>query len=180
MAVRLQNFAWVAAVAVLVGASPLVALAAHPSAQPVNVHVDCVCASDTNEGVDARLATMGQRLQALFGYSTYHLVSHQQQRTTLGKAVSFNLPGGRILHVEPHAIDGDMIAMMLVLFQGARPLMTTDVKLRDRGMLILGGPRYQQGMLIVSISADTPESPTEKARRAPTIPAASASTVSSQ
>jgi hypothetical protein len=177
MSLRLQNFAWLAALAVFVGSGPLTAGAIQPSEQQVNIHVDCVCASDTNEGIDTRLASsMGQRLHALFGYSTYHLVSHQHESTPLGKAISFELPGGRILHVEPHAIDGDMIAMMLVLFQGARPLMTTDVKLRDNGMLILGGPRYQQGMLIVSISADAPKLPTEKARSIPPT-SASASAV---
>ena len=56
--------------------------------------------------------------------------------------------------MQPHAIDGDMIAMEMILFQGERPLMTTDLKLRNHGVLIVGGPRYEQGMLIISIGAD--------------------------
>lgn len=121
----------------------------------VSVHVDSVVASDTNEGVDTRLASMGQRLHSLFNYSTYRLVSHQDSQTEIGNLVSFNLPGGRILHVQPREVVGDMISMELVLFQGERPLMTTDLKLRDHGMLIVGGPRYEQGMLIISIGAET-------------------------
>lgn len=119
------------------------------------VHVDSVVASDTNEGVDKRLATMGERLHSLFSYSTYRLVSHQDTQTEIGNLISFNLPGGRILHVQPREVVGDMISMELVLFQGERPLMTTDLKLRDHGMLIVGGPRYEQGMLIISIGAET-------------------------
>jgi hypothetical protein len=46
--------------------------------------------------------------------------------------------------------------MHLLLFQGARPLMTTLVKLRNHGTLIVGGPIYQQGTLIIPIGADTP------------------------
>jgi hypothetical protein len=72
----------------------------------------------------------------------------------MGTLLSFDLPGGHILHIEPQGIDGDMIAMELVLFQGERPVMTTDLKLRNHGMLIVGGPRYEQGMLIISIAAD--------------------------
>ncbi|HXN85075.1 MAG TPA: hypothetical protein VN867_03340, partial [Candidatus Binataceae bacterium] len=53
-----------------------------------------------------------------------------------------------------HQAEGDMIDMELVLFQGERPLMTTDLKLRNHGILIVGGPRYEQGMLIISIAAD--------------------------
>ena len=100
---------------------------------------------------------MGPRLQALFNYTSYRLVSHQDGQTLIGNQVSFALPGGRILHVQPHEIDGDMIAMELVLFQGERPLMTTDLKLRNHGILIVGGPRYEQGMLIISIGADCPK-----------------------
>jgi len=121
----------------------------------INVHVDSVVASDTHEGVDTRLAAMGQRLQSLFSYTTYRLVQHQDGKTECGKEVSFDLPGGRILHVQPRDVAGDMIAMEVILFQGERPVMSTDLKLRNHGVLIVGGPRYEQGMLIISIGAET-------------------------
>jgi hypothetical protein len=130
--------------------------AAPPSASlpKIGVRVDSVVASDTHEGIDAQLTPMGPRLQSLFRYTTYHLVSHQEKQTPMGTLLSFDLPGGRTLHVEPHAIEGDMIAMELILFQGERPLMTTDLKLRNHGVLIVGGPKYEEGMLIISIGAD--------------------------
>jgi hypothetical protein len=119
--------------------------------------VDEVIAADTGEGVDERLLPMGGRLESLFRYTTYRLVSHQVGRTECGRTVAFTLPGGWIVHVEPSAVRDDMIAMELMLFQGARPMMTTDVRLRNHGMLIVGGPHYQQGMLIIPIGAETPE-----------------------
>jgi hypothetical protein len=57
--------------------------------------------------------------------------------------------------VQPRAIDDDMIAMEIVLFDGTRPMMTTDLKLKNNGTLIVGGPRYEQGMMIISIGAST-------------------------
>ncbi|HLI81167.1 MAG TPA: hypothetical protein VKV03_14365 [Candidatus Binataceae bacterium] len=122
--------------------------------QKIGVRVDSVLASDTHQGVDTQLTPMGPRLQSLFNYTSYRLVSHQERQTPMGTQISFDLPGGRILHVEPSAIEGDMIEMELVLFQGERPVMTTDLKLRNHGVLIVGGPRYEQGMLIISIGAD--------------------------
>lgn len=139
----------------------------------VTVHVDSVLAANTNEGIDKRLQKrMGQRLKALFSYTTYRLVSHQDGRTECGKMIAFMLPGGRILHVQPRAVDHDMIAMELLLFQGPRPLMSTDLKLRNNGMLIVGGPRYQQGMLIISIAASTTPSPEAHPHAATTASAA--------
>jgi hypothetical protein len=125
----------------------------------ITIRVDSVLAADTHEGVDARLASISQRLKALFDYSTYRLVSREVSRTACGRMVAFNLPGGRILHVAPHRVDGDMIEMELMLFQGPRPLMTTDLKLMNHGTFFIGGPRYQQGMLIISIAAETPNQP---------------------
>ncbi len=127
---------------------------AQASPPKIGVHVDSVVASDTNEGIDPPLTPMGPRLHSLFSYTTYHLVSHQEQQTAMGTLVLFNLPGGRILHIQPRGIDGDMILMELILFQGEQPLMTTELKLRNHGILIVGGPRYEEGMLILSIGAD--------------------------
>ncbi len=127
---------------------------AAPGSSKIGVRVDSLVASDTNEGIDAQLTPMGPVLHSLFSYTTYHLVSHQEQQTPMGTLILFNLPGGRILHVEPRGIDGDMIVMELILFQGEHPLMTTELKLHNHGVLMVGGPRYEQGMLILSIAAD--------------------------
>lgn len=129
----------------------------HP--RVVMLRIDEVIAADTNEGIDERLLPMGLRLESLFRYTTYRLVSHQVGRTECGRMIAFTLPGGWIVHVEPNSVDDDMIAMELMLFQGARPMMTTDLKLRNHGTLIVGGPRYQQGMLIIPIGADAVEIP---------------------
>jgi hypothetical protein len=119
----------------------------------VTVYVDSVLATDTNRGTDPRLKPMDPKLRGLFHFSTYSLIGHSEGQTDWGKMVVFALPGGKIIHVEPHAIDGDMIAMEIILFDGTRVLMATDLKLRNHGTLIVGGPRYDQGMMIISIGA---------------------------
>ena len=128
---------------------------AKPAPKQVNVYVDSVMAADTNEGTDPRLGGMDKRLRGLFGFSTYSLIGHNEGQTDCGKMIAFTLPGGKILHVQPRAIDDDMIAMEIVLFDGTRPMMTTDLKLKNNGTLIVGGPRYEQGMMIISIGAST-------------------------
>ena len=46
--------------------------------------------------------------------------SDRYQRTKSGRMIVFQLPGGKTLHVQPRAIDGGMIAMEVVLFDGTR------------------------------------------------------------
>lgn len=123
------------------------------SAAPVQIRIDSVLATDTNQGCDYRLSSLRRHLKHLFHFSTYRLVSHDDRRTRFGQTVAFTLPGGRILHVIARGMDGDMIDMQIVLFQGEEPLMATDFKLMNRGVLLVGGPRYDEGMLIVSIEA---------------------------
>jgi len=122
---------------------------------PVSVDIKSVLAADTNQGFDERLGSMSRPLGMLFHYSTYRLISHEEKRTECGGTLSFTLPGGRILHVEPRGIDGNMIELEVVLFQGERPQMTTDFHMMNRGTLLIGGPHYKEGMLIISIGAAT-------------------------
>ncbi|HTR62697.1 MAG TPA: hypothetical protein VMH37_13395 [Candidatus Binataceae bacterium] len=135
-------------------AVPRFAQAQQPRPQIVIVQVDSVLAADTNEGIDPQLGPMGPRLHKMFKYTTYQLVSEQNGRTEMGKMIEFTMPGGRILHIQPHSVDGNMIAMEVLLFQGEKPMLTTDLKLPDKGNLIVGGPHYEQGELIITIGAN--------------------------
>src|SRR5271167_2014847 len=73
--------------------------------------------------------------------------------------VIFEMPGGRILHIAPSSVLDNMISMEIVLFDGARPFMITDLKLMNHAMLVVGGPHYREGMLITMISTDAPDRP---------------------
>jgi hypothetical protein len=124
--------------------------------QIVILQIDSVIAADTNQGVDPELGEMGPRLKRMFHYSTYHLVSQQNERAEMGKVMELSMPGGRILHIHPEAFEGDMVVMEVLLFQGEKPMFTTDLKMPRHGNLIVGGPHYEQGELIITISTNMP------------------------
>jgi len=134
------------------------ALAQGKHLRSIRVHVDSVFATDTHKGMDARLAatSVGNRLRAVFDYTTYRLLKQDEEETVCGQAVAFNLPGGRILHVAPLEVEGNMIEMELVLFEGAHSIMRTELKmLMNRGALILVGPRSPRETYITAIAAET-------------------------
>jgi hypothetical protein len=148
-------------VAICALAAPMQASAQAQRPHTVRIRVDSVLATNTGKGMDARLASsaIGSRLKALFEYTTYRLVLHQEQQTVCGRMIVFEMPGGRILHIAPRSVLDNMISMELVLFEGTRPFMITDLKLPNHAVLVLGGPHYQQGMLIMMISPDAPDRP---------------------
>jgi hypothetical protein len=81
--------------------------------------------------------------------------SHTNGRTESGKMLVFRLAGGRTLHVQPRAVDGDKIAMEVVLFDGNQPAMTADLKLESGDTFALSGEKYGEGTLLIRISPTT-------------------------
>jgi hypothetical protein len=142
-----------------------VTAAAQSSKPLVDVNIDSVLAADTNQGCDKSLSRLRERLWRLFHFSTYHLVDHEESKAGFGQTITFKLPGGRILHIEPTGMDGDMIQMEVMLFQGEEPMMTTDLKIMNNGIFMVGGPRYESGTLIISIKSEEIGAP-------PDVPAA--------
>jgi hypothetical protein len=124
---------------------------------PLILRIVSIMGADTNEGIDTKLTPIVNQLDSMFHYSTYRLVGSQEGRTCGSRAAIFSLPGGRVLHIEPHGIEGGMIAMQLTLFQGERLMISANVQLSNQGVLMLGGPRYREGMLITSIQAASPK-----------------------
>jgi hypothetical protein len=123
----------------------------------ISLHVETVIATDTHQGMDPKLerSPAAKRLRAIFDYTTYRLLRHQDENTRCGLPVAFNLPGGRILHVSPTTVEGNMIVMEMVLFAGAEPVMRTELEMTNGGSLMLVGPRVPGQTYIVTIGAET-------------------------
>jgi hypothetical protein len=74
--------------------------------------------------------------------------SHSNGRTQSGKLIVFSLPGGKSLHVMPRAIDGGMIAMQVVLFDGKRPAMTANMTLESGDTFAVSGEQFGETLLL--------------------------------
>jgi hypothetical protein len=74
--------------------------------------------------------------------------SHSNRCTRSGKLIVFTLPGGKTLHVMPRAIDGGMIAMQVVLFDGKRPAMTANMTLESGDTFALSGEQFGETLLL--------------------------------
>lgn len=132
------------------------AVGAQTAKGAVKIEIYSVLAADTNQGCDhelKELTRLRRLLDHLFHYSTYRLINHETSDTGFGQTATFTLPGGRLLHLEPMGFDGDMIRMELMLFEGEEPKMTTDLKIMNNGIFIVGGPRYSEGTLIITIKS---------------------------
>jgi hypothetical protein len=124
-------------------------------AEGVTVTVGSVLATDGGQEFDSRLVAMKPQFDSLFRYSSYRLMKQERRALDWGQGASFDIPGGRYLVIAPKELRDSKVSMKVMLLEGGRPLIDTSVALRDHGVLLLGGPKQQEGVLIISIGADT-------------------------
>jgi hypothetical protein len=120
----------------------------------LSVHVDSMFARERGADIDQRLGQETVRLRALFDYSSYRLLRSDEADTPCGQEVAFFLPAGRILHVRPLATHGNLVALELALFAGARAVMRTQLKMPKGGLLVLVGSQSPQEAYITSLTVD--------------------------
>jgi hypothetical protein len=136
-------------------ARPALAAASKPEPSPIQIEVISVTASNSTLGMDPELkkTPWTQILRSLFAYQSYQMDSQSTQRTICRRMLTFSLPGGIILHVAPMKIDGERIEVIIDMFDAERPrMMNMHARLENGATLILGGPHYPPGMMIVMLN----------------------------
>jgi hypothetical protein len=126
-----------------------------PAANAVEVRIGAVLASNSGKEFDARLASLQRQFDTLFSYTSYRLVKEERQRVPWGGKVAFDIPGGRYLLVIPKEFKNQRISMRVMLIEGSRPVVDTALSLRNHATFLVGGPKQHEGVLILSIGADT-------------------------
>ncbi|MCX8072530.1 MAG: hypothetical protein N3C12_08775 [Candidatus Binatia bacterium] len=121
----------------------------------VEVRIGAVVASNSGRSFDPRLVALRQQFHSLFPYTSYQLLKEERKRVPWGGKASFEIPGGRYVVVIPREFRSGRVAMKVLVVEGARPIMDTSLALRNHGTLLVGGPRQANGVLILSIGADT-------------------------
>jgi hypothetical protein len=129
--------------------------AGSPVVLAVEVRIGAVLASNSGQEFDARLAAMHRQFNTLFPYSSYRLMKEERQRVPWGGKVGFDIPGGRYVLVIPREFKNDRVSMKVMVIEGARPIVDTAISLRNHATFLVGGPRQDEGVLILSIGADT-------------------------
>lgn len=142
--------------AALVLVAVFLAACAVPSlaADGVTVDIGVVLASNAGSSVDSALATLRAKLNTMFTYSSYRMLDRMRRSLPAGQTGEFALPGGRSIRVTPVQAPPGKARLAVQVMEGGRNLLTTTVGMTRGGMVVVGGPAYQNGTLILLISAE--------------------------
>lgn len=142
----------------LAAAAALVASFVSASAQAENqnrttIQVSTVLASNQGRTFDARLASLKTELRQL-RFKSYTLVS-QESRVVFGNGgqAGMELPHGRYLHITTREHTPDHLRLHILLNEDNRPVVNTYVKLEMGNVLVIGGPRDEDGTLVITIGS---------------------------
>jgi hypothetical protein len=116
------------------------------------VEVAVVLASNGAPSVDPDLAPLAPKLKQMFKYTTYRLLD-RQKKAVGDDPVDFPLPGGRVLKASHAPSKDGKIRLAVQVIDGAKNLLTTTLAMNKGGMVLLGGPAHQDGVLILVLSA---------------------------
>jgi hypothetical protein len=134
----------------------LFATGAAAAAAPGTVTVDIgvVVASNQGNSIDPSLTTLRTKLQSMFNYSSYKVLDRKRRTLAVGETGDFDLPGGRSMRVTPVPASEMKVRLAVQILEGGRNLLTTTLGLSRGGMVLVGGPPYQSGVMILLISAE--------------------------
>ena len=131
-------------------------LAAAAAAHAVQVQIITVRAAEHGRS-DAELEDMRPRLRRLVGYRSFQVVREERRQCAWQTVEAFKIPGGHLLNVVPKGMRDQAVVMQVKLLDRRRPLIDTDVRLQNRGVMLFGvghDANAADGALIIMLRAE--------------------------
>lgn len=124
------------------------------AADTVSVDVGSIYASNAGSSVDPALNNIRGKLQSMFNYSSYKMLDRKRRSLAVGETGDFELPGHRTMRVSPLPAKENKVRLSVNIREGGKNLLATTIGLSRGGMVLVGGPSHEAGVLILIISAD--------------------------
>ncbi len=121
--------------------------------EDVSLDVQVVYASSERVFVDPTLVSLKKKLSRLFNYSSFEIVSNITRRAVKGETVEFVIPGGRVMKIALLETGKVRARLNVQIFEKNRGFLSTVLRMERGSLVMVGGPSYHKGVLIIVISA---------------------------
>jgi len=120
----------------------------------IAIDVGSVYASNSGNEIDPSLVHIQGKLEYMFDYSSYRLLDRKRQRLSKGEKKEFELPDKRSMRIKVLSVEGKKVRLYVLIQEKGKKLLGTTLGLSRGGMVLVGGPVHESGVLIFLISAD--------------------------
>lgn len=118
----------------------------------VSVTVLVVHATDSESGVDPRLASLASSFR-YFKYQGYRLLSQQSTDLSVNGASTYTVEGGRKVKVTLVSMDAARAKLHVEMSNDQGKVLDTTVSINRDGTFIISGPKYKDGILMLPLRA---------------------------
>lgn len=122
--------------------------------QSVSLDVQVVHASSESSFVDPTLVSLKEKLLKLFNYSSFEIISKMRKEVKKGEAARFSIPGDRSMDIVHVDSSGEAVRLDVKIGGERSSVVRTALKMERGSIVMVGGPEFKSGVLIILISAD--------------------------
>jgi RNA polymerase sigma-70 factor, ECF subfamily len=108
---------------------------------------------------DERLVAFMPKLRQLFRYKEYASLARYRAEVPVGTLQMWAVPGDRQLEVLPESVSGDTVRMRVTLTRGNVKEIVTNIRAARGSPAVIGGPKYQDGVLVIIVWANANPQP---------------------
>lgn len=121
---------------------------------------------ETRQELDPELIALREKLEELFKYRGYVVVDKAERSGEYETELEFGLPENLVLRVTPKRGDREgrinLVAKLVRVVPSKKKgkkieksVLETELKLKEGGTVLLGGPSLEDGVLILALEANT-------------------------
>jgi hypothetical protein len=114
--------------------------------------VKVIHASTGPRHVDPSLNRIIPELKSVFKYTSYKLIKDQRLNLGFNERGRVVLPGKRVLVVMPVNMEGKRIQYQINIQKNKQSVFQTRVLLKNNSSITIGGPQFNNGVLLFNIS----------------------------
>ena len=101
--------------------------------------------------IDPGIKDLIQEIKPVFTYTAYQLITEKEMKLQENQTGTMALGDNRILEITPLSLDNLRIKYQMRMEKEKRPLFQTQVLLQNGSSITIGGPKYQNGVLLINI-----------------------------
>ena len=120
----------------------------------VQVRLRVIGASNDGQSIDPSLKDIYKELGSLFSFTSYRLFRDENLTLSPNQPVSISTRRGRLIEVTLISLHRDIAELRIRVAQEEKEILNTQVRLSPgRTVLIGGGPRQREGIIIYALYA---------------------------
>lgn len=119
----------------------------------IDLSVKTILASQKPGRSDPNLKRFTNGMKDVFGYSSYKLLSRDNLRLNQDNSGMISLPGNRSMKITSKGISGDRVTLQVEIFKDSKQIFQTVVRLLNDSEVTVGGPKHEDGNLLINIFA---------------------------